>query len=105
MTIADSINRNMPLAGQADDEQAAKKAAEEAYSRGKTCVIVRPPASDSIVLTKCSSGRTSAVAASTPEPSLLIGSVKNFDPACRHRHDSGTNLSSCRSPTSEGIRQ
>ncbi|MBY5368154.1 hypothetical protein HFO91_17535 [Rhizobium leguminosarum] len=35
VTIGDSIDRNMPLAGQADDEQAAKKAAEEAYSRAR----------------------------------------------------------------------
>ena len=35
VTIPDSVDRNTPLAGQAADEQAARKAAEEAYLRAR----------------------------------------------------------------------
>jgi hypothetical protein len=35
LAIPDSVERSTPLAGHADDELAAKKAAEEAYSRAK----------------------------------------------------------------------
>jgi hypothetical protein len=35
VTIPDSVDRNTPLAGQAADEHAARKAAEKAYLRAK----------------------------------------------------------------------
>lgn len=35
VNIPDSVDRNTPLAGHADDGLAAKKAAEEAYSRAR----------------------------------------------------------------------
>lgn len=35
VTIPDSVDRDTPLARQADDEQAARKAAEDAYARAR----------------------------------------------------------------------